>query len=395
MTDTSGTSLENVEIGLIGHDTLFTNAQGELVFTELVETNSILYKTTLDGYKSIKSVTAVLKNDTVFLSLKPLSVFFEIKDKNNADLKDVNITLGQYGTTKTDSRGIAGFSHISKSEKIDYSIDGLGFYKLVDSLGIQNADLTILRKLDPIHFWFKVIDINTNPIAAAAVILDGKLKWTNVEGVAEFTQIPSEGDLVYSVMQNGFNEANGTVNLAIDKDTIIVILNVKTYSVNFSITDENNNAIRDAAVSLSGYGVFLSDENGTAVFENVEPKDNIIYSVSKSGYRDTINVFNLIDADVFISIALKQSSGTGIYSGMPTPVTLYPSPASDFVNINFTDQKGKLLIYNMKSSLVYSGQISSNFTKLDINNWENGLYVLKIQNNDGDVEIYGKLMVQR
>ncbi|MCF8380388.1 MAG: hypothetical protein K9H49_12465 [Bacteroidales bacterium] len=90
-----------------------------------------------------------------------------------------------------------------------------------------------------------------------------------------------------------------------------------------------------------------------------------------------------------------SDSGTSLISDIAPSLAFYPSPSSDFVTIKFANRIGNLLVFNMRSNLVYSGQIVTDLMRLDIRDWESGLCIMKIQNQKGGTETAGKLMVQR
>lgn len=78
---------------------------------------------------------------------------------------------------------------------------------------------------------------------------------------------------------------------------------------------------------------------------------------------------------------------------------IYPNPASDYVHIVYlglTEWKGRLLLYDRNSKLVYSrniyfNQVKTEFT-LPLNGYKSGLYLLKLENSTSTVLL--KLLVQ-
>src|SRR5690606_8774682 len=70
-------------------------------------------------------------------------------------------------------------------------------------------------------------------------------------------------------------------------------------------------------------------------------------------------------------------------------VKLYPNPATDHIYINGLAQFSQLRIYDYLGQEVYTqelGQVSSLI--IDLSQWSNGLYILKLSNNEGDSENY-------
>ena len=69
---------------------------------------------------------------------------------------------------------------------------------------------------------------------------------------------------------------------------------------------------------------------------------------------------------------------------------IYPNPSSQMLNIDFSflpSENSKLEIYNAFGQLILKEKIQNSTLFYDINSWKSGFYILKIYENDNDVEI--------
>jgi FtsP/CotA-like multicopper oxidase with cupredoxin domain len=70
-------------------------------------------------------------------------------------------------------------------------------------------------------------------------------------------------------------------------------------------------------------------------------------------------------------------------------ITIYPNPASDEVYIDFENLEiEKLDVYNILGETIYSNSILKNNLKLNVNQWKNGVYIIKYTT-------HGKLMTKK
>jgi len=62
-------------------------------------------------------------------------------------------------------------------------------------------------------------------------------------------------------------------------------------------------------------------------------------------------------------------------------ISIYPNPTSDIINIDLKDKlNAEIQIFNMYGKKVYNKQFVQDFIAIDISNYTNGIYILKINN---------------
>lgn len=107
-------------------------------------------------------------------------------------------------------------------------------------------------------------------------------------------------------------------------------------------------------------------------------------------FRDSISSYNVTEKLVYYKKdSINKTWGTpwtftSSISEIPTlDFSVYPNPASDFIRINvLDDSKMTYTLFNSIGKLVVSGSLTSN--QLDCSNLQNGIYFLKITNNNGN-----------
>ncbi len=66
-------------------------------------------------------------------------------------------------------------------------------------------------------------------------------------------------------------------------------------------------------------------------------------------------------------------------------VKVYPNPANTtvYVDVNQADKSTKVLIYNLQGQLIHTQAVSSRITPVNIADFTNGLYILKVESEKG------------
>lgn len=91
----------------------------------------------------------------------------------------------------------------------------------------------------------------------------------------------------------------------------------------------------------------------------------------------------LISFFLFLSVGLfAQSNGKGVDSDDIT-VSLYPNPASDFLNVTIKGglTKGSIKIFSALGTEIYADELD-NFKKIDLSDFKNNVYLVNIYSND-------------
>jgi len=64
-------------------------------------------------------------------------------------------------------------------------------------------------------------------------------------------------------------------------------------------------------------------------------------------------------------------------------VQLFPNPASEFISVQTTHMISRLMIFNIKGQLIYHESSNTQQLKLEISEFESGLYLIKVETDKG------------
>jgi len=76
---------------------------------------------------------------------------------------------------------------------------------------------------------------------------------------------------------------------------------------------------------------------------------------------------------------------TSVNTQKTSAISVYPNPTSNVVNISSSISDGRIDVINSSGLLIESTTISSATTALNVNNWANGIYHVKISDKDGAI----------
>jgi hypothetical protein len=76
---------------------------------------------------------------------------------------------------------------------------------------------------------------------------------------------------------------------------------------------------------------------------------------------------------------------TSVNTQKTSAISVYPNPTSNVVNISSSISDGRIDVINSSGLLIESTTISSATTALNVNNWANGIYHVKISDKDGGI----------
>jgi len=66
------------------------------------------------------------------------------------------------------------------------------------------------------------------------------------------------------------------------------------------------------------------------------------------------------------------------------PVNLFPNPADQSINIE-TEDMTHVTVYNMLGQFVYDAEVEGNVMKINVSEWNEGIYLIRIQTAQGQL----------
>ncbi|MDY6800709.1 MAG: T9SS type A sorting domain-containing protein, partial [Bacteroidota bacterium] len=263
----------------------------------------------------------------------------------------------------------------------------------IPARSVKNADDVYNEKIiwefgtvetHDITFYVKSGD---NFIEDVSIDFGGIIEMTDADGMAFFNGVAIGTDLPYVAEKAGYETLEGTVDVT--QPMTLVLTMTESYTVTFAVTD-GAAALADAEVIFNSE-TKVTDTEGKAIFENVEPGESLVYLVSKDQYESKYGTID-VSSDLVKNVVLDQV--TGINKLDEYGIKVYPVPASDFININNLTMPGskKVEIIDVTGKVVYNNTLDNVNNNINVSDFAKGIYFLRIT-IDNDV-IDAKISVQ-
>jgi len=78
----------------------------------------------------------------------------------------------------------------------------------------------------------------------------------------------------------------------------------------------------------------------------------------------------------------KERNLVGIETNENFEGTIYPNPATNFVNFTFDQSVSQLIIYSITGEIIYQSSITDSYMNLDVSNWSKGVYLVKLVSDE-------------
>ena len=259
-----------------------------------------------DGDYSMKSgnisdnQTSVMKTELNITAAGDISFYKKVSSESTYDKLNFYID----GTLKDSWSGTIDWSQESYSInttglhtfKWEYSKDG-SVSNGDDCAWVDYIEFPQYQVPPTYSVTFHVTD-GTNNIQDATVTFNSQNKNTDANGETVFTEVDPGNNLPWTVSKSGYYTENGTLNI-IDSDINkeVILSEIVTYTVTFSVTDASSAAIEGANITFNSQNM-NTDAGGQAVFSSVETGNNLPYIITKAGYSDYNGTLSVIDSDV-------------------------------------------------------------------------------------------------
>jgi hypothetical protein len=152
-----------------------------------------------------------------------------------------------------------------------------------------------------------------------------------------------------------------------------------TYSLDFKY--ENLSMQTVAPSNLSVY--FGTQQDSSAMTTQIV---NVANYVNNTDFADSHSTFSVPTSGVYyIGFHEKGSNGGGNYDGGGTfdnlsngNISIFPNPASEWLNIVLPQSNAKVMIYNVAGQLVLEEEMTSSAAKINISGLSKGIYLVKM-----------------
>lgn len=227
----------------------------------------------------------------------------------------------------------------------------------------------------------------STPIENAAVSLNGVVKNTNENGEAEFFNY-DPGTYDYLVTKSDYYQSDGSIEVVdanISED--VQLVPVLYYDITYIVTAEPGGLpIENAIVNMDGILQF-TNEYGEATFTGFLP-GTYGYIVILEGYSLESGDVEVVDDNVIKEVGLILTSLPKIAI---EDFKIFPNPSSGLVNLDLAILPDKIEIFDAFGAKVFDLLPNQKETRLDVQNFPNGIYFLNIKYGD---EIYSQKLIK-
>jgi hypothetical protein len=196
-----------------------------------------------------------------------------------------------------------------KVESNESIMPGGGDFRVLAKAEVANlANQTQMPAPDPnATVIFNVVDKNGKAIQDATISFnDGCIEKTDVLGNATYKNIPLDGNMNYTIINNGYGTETGTVNVSVNGSTQtvnVVLTSLQTQNVKFTIANGSTmipNAkivIKGQTISIGSTTITYNDMNVTTVYDGTANIQLVAgtyqYTVDVDGYVEVNSTFTV------------------------------------------------------------------------------------------------------
>ncbi|KAB2868540.1 MAG: PEGA domain-containing protein, partial [Bacteroidales bacterium] len=333
--DANSNPVQNALISVAGKTAVVTNESGQATVGNLENANYnfTIQKTGYSLYSSSFNISGTNSSVNSILALAPApqySVLFKVTKLDATPISNATVWLTGFGPVTTNVNGEVLFTNIAGGSTLSYEVQQTNFLNSIGSIGPMNENKQLVVVLKPLivekyQVIFNVKDASGTSLAGALVDLGGYgTGSTNGAGNVVFADIDFTDQLPYQVSLAGYKTVlgNATVHSNTTIPVILPLLATTTYSVTFSITNSTGGYVYGANVSLEGYGTLLTDNMGSALFNQVNPQNGINYIVSMPPYSSLSGTVNVVNTNIVQNLILS----TNVYRALFTVVDQFGNP---------------------------------------------------------------------
>jgi len=375
-------------------------------------------------FENTTNISAQITFDNVQINPFGLSGFSDKSNSslgdidNDGDLDIISAQLSAGGMGPAD--GIYFYENIGTSISPSFSSAQLNSFSLSGtepkcsaSLGDldNDGDLDLLCGLESGGFlYYENIGTISSPSFSSPISNPFNMSFVNFYTTSALVDLDNDGDLdVMAGTYNGsffFIENIGSASSPNYDTPVVNPFGLSSLSANTTLEFVDLDTDGDMDIMASDYGGYphgvwhYIENTGTASTPNFTSLVTNPFSITAITGYFAYPCFGDLDADGDMDL-LGAEYGTGSPSGafyyfenttitntlgiietsMIAKFVLYPNPATTFINISGLTKEEKYVIYNVLGEKVIDGTISDN-DKIDIQNMTNGLYFLKIENQN-------------
>jgi hypothetical protein len=302
------TTIPHAIIYLDGANIGMTNTQGQYLLTSGQSPLDI--RVSLDGYYDWENASVDASQTSLLVLLKRQSQVLKVDLLDSNTLNPVSgatltLTSGNFTQTKqTDTTGSASFG-VTAYTYYALNISAPNYQPRSDTVSIAGKDQEIQYWLLSLNqYSFVVADKDTlSQIPGAVVQINGILVGkTDSRGIL-ITPVTRGSTVTVAVSADGYQTVSESETIGPNQAFETVYLTKIPVSVVIFVSDQNNQPVSGADISINGTSVANTNQFGQAVLSNMVAGGYAV-SAAKSGYMTTTQQINIINQSNEFNIAL-------------------------------------------------------------------------------------------
>ena len=99
----------------------------------------------------------------------------------------------------------------------------------------------------------------------------------------------------------------------------------------------------------------------------------------------TLTTWAEVTNRTFLIRAVVEYSTGEIEELEGTPISIYPNPATNVLNVDVSGKMQQLTLINLAGQMVYSQEVEAGTTSIELNGFMSGLYFVRIENEKGTI----------
>ncbi len=240
----------------------------------------------------------------------------------------------------------------------------------------QNAahDLTLTLFFKETYTVTFTAQVNGNPVADVPIKVLNETKVSDENGQATF-QLYS-GHYIVNVSSPCYEDFSMSFDVQGDMD-VDLPLNANDFNVSFIVINEASQPVTNATVLFNDQTLTT---NNAGVAATTAPCGKYEFTILKEGYAMYKDSLTVDAQDVSKTIILTDVAASS------AKITVFPNPVQNTLYINLNANTEKIQLFDISGKLVYEISNPANKTEIDMHNLEQGVYLLKLwQNNSLNV----------
>ena len=318
----------------------------------------------------------------------------------NVDVTSIEVFIGNFTSDTVCQGGDITFTEISNN-RIKSPIDpSYAIYSEQNFQNIVSNNLTLTNvHASGTYYIVKTENgCNSSEVQVSTIVNEVPVFTYNKEGSFITANITSES----KISSFWLLDCNGPFDISSNTNEIRI-----PSSSNYKLSVIDSNGCSSTSLECIEVSILAGDINGNGTIENDHIADNtriktpvaneIAGDVDLDGIINGSEIIGDLNGNYVIDgsevegdyngnfrIDASENIITSVNNNQLASFTAYPNPAADFINISFPAATiGNVSIINVNGIEVSNQTINGSFVKLNTSSLSNGVYVLKVNSNNG------------